>query len=176
METTKHLIHWGAHAIRMVPNDDPENAKVFTLTVSPVTSGKADDTVQQLQDQFKDLEKMASNMNLDFDENTYSITRISNRMSDRAANERKVTNLLQDSTKLALQEKGHLSQQEILEQSKIHSFTCAAHKINNMAIAMTDRSAKFLYEETISVRGIQGAKKHIYECNKLLCEQSRKEY
>ncbi|KAL3863998.1 hypothetical protein ACJMK2_005714 [Sinanodonta woodiana] len=36
--TTKHLIHWGAHAIKLLPNGDPQNPKFFTLTVSPVTS------------------------------------------------------------------------------------------------------------------------------------------
>jgi exonuclease VII large subunit len=30
-------------------------------------------------------------------------------------------------------------------ENEVHFFTCAAHKINNMALAMTDKSAKFLY-------------------------------
>ena len=49
------------------------------------------------------------------------------------------------------------------EQSSIHSFTGAAHNynINNMAIAMTSASAKFLYGETRNWRGMRGAKKHI---------------
>ena len=47
------------------------------------------------------------------------------------------------------------------EQSSIHSFTCAAHKINNMAIAMTSASANIFYGETQNLRGMRGAKKHI---------------
>jgi xanthine dehydrogenase molybdopterin-binding subunit B len=45
-----------------------------------------------------------------------------------------------------------------------------------MALAMTDKSAKFLYTTDSNGRGMIGAKKHIYECNKLLCEHGRKEY
>ena len=44
--TTKHLIHWGAHAIKLLPRDDSNNLKYFTLTISPVGSEKADDTVK----------------------------------------------------------------------------------------------------------------------------------
>jgi len=47
-----------------------------------------------------------------------------------------------------------------------------------MAVAMTTKSAAHLYtvNENQAGRGMQGVKKHIYECNKLLCENARKEY
>ena len=61
-------------------------------------------------------------------------------------------------------------------ENEVHFFTYAAHKINNMALAITDKSAKFLYTTDSNDRGMIGAKKHIYECNKLLCEHGRKEY
>lgn len=41
---------------------------------------------------------------------------------------------------------------------------------------MTEGSAKYLYCTEKSSRGMYGAKKHIYECYKLLCEHARKEY
>ncbi|XP_021350399.1 reticulocyte-binding protein 2-like [Mizuhopecten yessoensis] len=40
--TTKHLIHWGSHVVKLKPLGANES-KTFTLTVSPVASGKADD-------------------------------------------------------------------------------------------------------------------------------------
>jgi hypothetical protein len=168
--TTKHLIHWGAHAIKLLPRDDSNNPKFFTLTVSPVASGKADDTVKQLQEQLDELSEIADNINLEHDKESYSLMRISRRMSDRAANEKKVTRLIKKK-KEELNIKGD-SQYE----NEVHFFTCAAHKINNMALAMTDKSAKFLYTTDSNGRGMIGAKKHIYECNKLLCEHGRKEY
>jgi len=177
--TTKHLIHWGAHAIKMTPNNDPRNPQFFTLTVSPVISGKADDTVAQLQEQFMDLNTLSKELNLDSDEQTFSVARIHSRMSDRAANEKRVTRLLREEKQEILQTMDNWNEMTVAEkneQSSIHSFTCAAHKINNMAIAMTSASAKFLYGVTQNLRGMRGAKKHIYECNKLLCEHGRKEY
>ncbi|VDI78991.1 Hypothetical predicted protein [Mytilus galloprovincialis] len=158
--TTKNLIHWGAHAVKLLPNDDPNNPKFFTLTVSPVSSGKADDTVKQLQDQLEELSELANKLGLDNDENSFSISRIGARMSDRAANEKRVSKLIMEKK----------------DNGNLYTFTCAAHKINNMASAMTDASANVLYVIDKKMRGMHGAKKHIYECNKLLCEHARKEY
>ncbi|CAC5379937.1 unnamed protein product [Mytilus coruscus] len=145
--TTKNLIHWGAHAVKLLPNDDPNNPKFFTLTVSPVSSGKADDTVKQLQDQLEEFSGLANKLGLDNDENSFSISRIGARMSDRAA------------SKLIMEKK---------DNGNLYTFTCAAHKINNMASAITDASANALYVIDKKKRGMHGAKKHIYECNKLL--------
>ncbi|KAL5005166.1 hypothetical protein ScPMuIL_018622 [Solemya velum] len=97
-------------------------------------------------------------------------------MSDRAANEKKVTKLLINK-KRALLENSHISQAEKDERAHVYSFTCAAHKINNMALAMTSAAEKEMHaDDTSTVRSMKGATKHIYEVNKLLCEQSRKEY
>ncbi|KAL3852200.1 hypothetical protein ACJMK2_015873 [Sinanodonta woodiana] len=172
--TTKHLIHWGAHAIKLLPNDDPQNPNFFTLTVSPVTSGKADDTVKQLQEQFTELHCIADQLDLDHNDLTYSFMRINGRMSDRAANEKKVTRLIQEKKEELTADIEDASMYE----TNVYAFTCAAHKVNNMAVAMTDRSAKYLYlcDKNTNGRGMVGARKHIYECNKLLCEHSRKEY
>lgn len=177
--TTKHLIHWGAHAIKMAPNNDPTNPKFFTMTASPVLSGKADDTVDQLQEQFSELNSLAKELDLDSNELTYSVTRIESRMSDKAANEKKVTRLLRDKKENILQnteEWNEMTTEQRKDAINIYSFTCAAHKINNMAIAMTTASSNYLYGNTDNLRSMRGAKKHIYECNKLLCEHSRKEY
>ncbi|KAL3860428.1 hypothetical protein ACJMK2_010552 [Sinanodonta woodiana] len=172
--TTKHLIHWGAHAKKLLPNDDPQNPKFFTLTVSPVASGKADDTVKQLQEQFTELHNIADQLELDHNDLTYSFMRINGRMSDRAANEKKVTRLIQEKK---VEFKANIEDASVYE-TNVYAFTCAAHKVNNMAVAMTDHSAKYLYlcDTNTNGRGMIGAKKHIYECNKLLCEHSRKEY
>jgi hypothetical protein len=151
--TTKHLIHWGAHAIKLLPRDDSNNPKFFTLTVSPVASGKADDTVKQLQEQLDELSEIADNINLEHDKESYSFMRISGRMSDRAANEKKVTRLIKEK-KEELNIRGD-SQYE----NEVYFFTCAAHKINNMALAMTDKSAKFLYTTDSNGCGMIGAKK-----------------
>ena len=53
------------------------------------------------------------------------------------------------------------------EQSSIHSFTCAAHnyKINNMAIAMTSASAKFLYRHSEFERYERGQKTRMNAIN-----------
>lgn len=45
----------------------------FTLTVSPVASGKADDTVKQLQEQLDELSEIADNINLEHDKESYSL-------------------------------------------------------------------------------------------------------
>ena len=38
-----------AHAVKLLPNDDPLNPKFFTLAISPVSFWKADDTFKQVQ-------------------------------------------------------------------------------------------------------------------------------
>jgi hypothetical protein len=43
-------------------------------------------------------------------------------------------------------------------ENEVHFFTYAAHKINNMALAITDKSAKFLYTTDSNDRGMIGAK------------------
>jgi hypothetical protein len=40
---------------------------LFTLTVSPVASGKADDIVKQLQEQLDELSEIADTINLEHD-------------------------------------------------------------------------------------------------------------
>ena len=111
----------------------------------------------------------------------FSLNRIVARMSDRANNERAVTKLLQlekGKTQEETPEWQQMTDEEKDTSKKIYDFTCAAHKINNVANAMTEASAKLLYQhaETSNARGLVGAKKQIYEVNKLICQQSRKEY
>jgi DNA-binding MltR family transcriptional regulator len=116
------------------------------LTVSPVISGKADDIAAQLQEQFTDLNTLSKELNLDSDEQAFSVARIHSRMSDRAANEKKVTRLQREEKQEILQTMDNWNEMRVAEkneQSSIHSFICAAHKINNMALAMTSASAKF---------------------------------
>jgi hypothetical protein len=67
------------------------------------------------------------------------------------ANEKKVTRLIKEK-KEELNIRGD-SQYE----NEVYFFTCAAHKINNMALAMTDKSAKFLYTTDSNGCGMIGA-------------------
>jgi len=48
------------------------------------------------------------------------------------------------------------------EKLILYSFTCAAHKINNMASAMTEGSSKYLHSTEKWSRGMYGAKKNIF--------------
>lgn len=77
--------------------------------------------------------------------------RISGRMSDRAANEKKVTRLIKGKEELNIRGDSQC-------ENEVHFFTCAAHKINNMTLTMTDKSAKFLYTTDSNGRRMIGAK------------------
>ena len=160
--TTKSLIHWGTHILKLDAGD--EGSKTFTLTVSPVPSGKACDTVTQLMNVLSDTQKMAESLGLDVHDNDFSVARILSRMSDRAPNEKAVTRLLEVEKKKAG-----------TTQHTIYQWTCASHKIDNVANAMTNACTQHLSGEKPG-RKMTGAKKLIYEANKLVCSQSRKEY
>lgn len=64
--TIKQLIHWGAHALKL-DTGDVDGPQMFTLTVSPVASGKADDTIRQLE-QFSEMQDIGKELGLDFSE------------------------------------------------------------------------------------------------------------
>lgn len=59
-------------------------------------------------------------------------------MSDRAANEKKVTRLIKEKKELNIRGDSQY-------ENEVHFFTCAAHKNTNMALSMTDKSGTFLY-------------------------------
>lgn len=174
--TTKSLIHWGMHVLKL---DCGDKTKTFSLTVSPVPSGKAADTVNQLIEQMAELEQIAHDMGTDPGD-AFSLKRVVSRMSDRANNERAVTKLLLlEKEKALAQTPGwqQMSDEDKTARTKLYDFTCASHKIDNVSNAMTDASAELLYPQSDSKRkGLLGAKKQIYEVSKLICQQSRKEY
>ena len=58
---------------------------------------------------------------------------------------------------------------------KTRHWTCAAHKIDNVTNAMTNASQEFFNIES-DKRKMNGAKKLIYETNKLICQHGQKEY
>ena len=90
--TTKSLIHWGMHVLKL---DCGDKTKTFSLTVSPVPSGKAADTVNQLIEQMAELEQIAHDMGTDPGD-AFSLKRVVSRMSDRANNEWAVTKLMKE--------------------------------------------------------------------------------
>ena len=60
-----------------------EERQTFTLTVSPVASGKASDTVSQLLEEMDGLRQLADLLQIDYDEDTTTVARIGARMSER---------------------------------------------------------------------------------------------
>jgi hypothetical protein len=175
--TTKSLIHWGSHILKL--NIDGE-VQSFTLSISPVPSGKASDTVAQLQEVFEDIRDLANMMDLDFTDGDLSVGRISARMSDRAPNEKCVSNLMEKEKETVLRQAdpdtwSSMSEEERQLRTKIRRWTCASHKIDNMTNAMTDASVRHMQSHT-DQRRMCGAKKLVYEANKLLCERTKKEY
>ena len=90
--TTKSLIHWGMHVLKL---DCGDKTKTFSLTVSPVPSGKAADTVNQLIEQMAELEQIAHDMGTDPGD-AFSLKRVVSRMSDRANSEWAVTKLMKE--------------------------------------------------------------------------------
>jgi len=102
--TTKHLIHWGSHVIKLKPPGD-QGIKTFSLTVSPMISRKADDTLKQLQEQFDNMSSLADDLDRNCSKDAFSVTRINCRMSDRAANEKKVTKLIKEKRDTIFDEK-----------------------------------------------------------------------
>ena len=126
-----------------------------------------------------ELQQLAQDLQLDFDHETYSLSRISVRMSDRAATEGRVTKLLLEEKERMSEGAADwetLSEGEKQERKAVRSFTCASHKINNTASAMTTASSKHLYGDAAGGRQLTGAQKLIYEVNKLICARGRKEY
>ena len=172
--TTKSLVHWGTHILKL--NVDGVN-QTFTLGVTPVESGKASATVNALQEHFSELENIAKDLEVAHDREDFQVSRIAGRMSDRAANERAVTKkLIAEKEKLCEQSADWelLDDDEKRDRIQIREWTCASHKIDNMATSMTAALAKHLDQQ--AGRTMTGAKKVIYEVNKLICEQGRKEY
>eukprot|EP00058_Branchiostoma_floridae_P022034 XP_002607524.1 hypothetical protein BRAFLDRAFT_69955 [Branchiostoma floridae] len=112
------------------------------------------------------------------------VGQIKTHMKDRAAVETKVTRMLEDFKGDKLHETvpgWHLlSPEEQEKRKKIYGFTCAAHKIQNMAEAMSkaaQKNVKYDVEkEGKARRGMVGAKDHIYATAKLLCMETKKEY
>jgi hypothetical protein len=99
--TTKSLIHWGTHILKLSVDND---SKAFTLGVQPVPSGKACDTVADLQQHFQDLRDVADMMGVEYSESTFSTGRVGGRMSDGAANELSDSrNLMEERSKICEQ-------------------------------------------------------------------------
>jgi hypothetical protein len=173
--TTKSLIHWGAHVLKLSVN---EESRAFTLCVSPVESGKSVDTVQQLKESLSDMKELATMLNLDYADDAFDLTRITTRMSDRAPNEQCVTKLIQQEKRELLEQSAtwdRLTPDEQEEKVRVRQWTCAAHKVDNVTNAMTTASQEFLNSGG-DKRKMNGAKKLIYETNKLICQHSHKEY
>ncbi|XP_070578593.1 uncharacterized protein [Ptychodera flava] len=102
-------------------------------------------------------------------------------MSDRAATETKLTSLLIEAKTRELESKltnwHSLTNVERERMTRVYAFTCGAHKVHNTSEAMNKAAIDHLYtSDELSSRGLIGAKKHIYEADKLLCTEVRKEY
>jgi len=175
--------------IRLERNEDESlSDSTFTLAVQPATSSTSAATISNLQEHLAKLEDIASSLNIDYDQAEYQISSIGARMSDRANTETAVTKLMiQEKEKLlqGSEDWDLISDEERQQRIHIHAWTCGNHKVNNMAKAMTTASAEFVKMATgaadsdaDSFRTMFSAKQHIYiyECDKLLCQRSRKEY
>ncbi|XP_070534272.1 uncharacterized protein [Ptychodera flava] len=183
-KTTKGQLEFISHKLVLSPNnEDREKGSRTIFTLGPIAGGKADDTFIDLRDLLTEQQRLGKQMGLQNVEETYSVIIIKARLSDRAATEMKTTKLCEVKTEeleQLLQQWDDMSQEEKDEKIvKARAFTCGAHKLTNMAESMNKASAKFLYSQDdgqVECRGVYGAKRHIYETDKLLCEQSHKEY
>ena len=101
----------------------------------------------------------------------YTIGDIAGKMSDRAATEIKLTQLLVEE-KARLLADSNLPEEELEERSRVYSFTCSVHKINNTAVALTSAAEKHLAYTETDIKGTR----HIYQTDKLICVHSKKEY
>ncbi|KAK3100170.1 hypothetical protein FSP39_015705 [Pinctada imbricata] len=178
--TTKVQLHWLSHVLKLCVSGEAES-KSFTLSVNPATSSTAQETIDDLKNHLQKLEEIAKKLGITYKEDEYKISEINSRMSDRANTEKAVTRLMMEEKERELGKSAdwaQISDEERQDRIKIYAFTCGNHKINNTAEAMTKASADFLYKsgELCDGRKMRGAKQHIYECDKLLCQTSKKEY
>ncbi|XP_077981591.1 uncharacterized protein LOC144436632 [Glandiceps talaboti] len=185
-KTTKGQLEWLTHKVVLSPSGEERatgSRTVFTLGLRPIAGGTAADAAEDLQNLLCELQRLGQEMNLEHVEETYNVINFKTRMSDRAATEGKMTKLLCEMKTRELERLlptwNEMTQEEKNEKIRIHAFTCGAHKLTNMAEAMNKAAVKYLYENdeiASNNRRMIGAKKHIYECDKLLCENSKKEY
>eukprot|EP00058_Branchiostoma_floridae_P002271 XP_002587759.1 hypothetical protein BRAFLDRAFT_94663 [Branchiostoma floridae] len=163
-------------------SEEETHDRVFSLSITPVHNEIAEATVSNLTDAFNDLQEMGTALGIDG--SFAHVGQIKTHMKDRAAVETKVTRMLEDLKGDKLHETvpgWHLlSPEEQEKRKKIYGFTCAAHKIQNMAEAMSkaaQKNVKYDVEkEGKARRGMVGAKDHIYATAKLLCMETKKEY
>ncbi|XP_078586096.1 uncharacterized protein LOC144867965 [Branchiostoma floridae x Branchiostoma japonicum] len=180
--TTRGQLHWLSHKIVLSATEEETIDRVFSLSIAPVHNETAEATVTNLTETFNDLQEVGNILGIDG--SFAHVGQIKTHMKDRAAVETKVTRLLEDLKGDKLHETvpgWHLlSPEEQDKRKKIYGFTCAAHKIQNVAEAMSKAAQKNLKydveKEGKARRGMVGAKDHIYATAKLLCMETKKEY
>ena len=121
--TTESLVHWNTHILKL--DIDGENNRL-TLGVQPVPSGKACHTIEALQKHFDELREVADLMEVQYSKTTFSVSRITWRISDGAANELAVGKILmEEKRKLCKgnEDWNQLSEKEE-ERVKMCVFTC----------------------------------------------------
>ncbi|XP_078572945.1 uncharacterized protein LOC144859840 [Branchiostoma floridae x Branchiostoma japonicum] len=178
--TTRGQLHWLSHKVILRQEEGGQGDRVFSLALAPVCNETADKTVQHLIETFEEMGKVADTVGVD--SSFLNVSTIKTHMKDRAVVEQRVTSLLEDK-KGAILEAGveweNLGEEEQARRKKIYPFTCAAHKVQNTAEAMSAAAQKHLNhaeDATAGRRGMVGGKGHIYATDKLICMESKKEY
>ncbi|XP_066289132.1 uncharacterized protein [Branchiostoma lanceolatum] len=184
-KSPKAQLEWLTHKFVLSPTPaekDTGKKTTFTLSLSPVTGGSAQDGLDDLISNITRIREMAREYGIADCDNIYSIQHIAAKMSDRAATEMKHTKLLEEAKVEELKKTPgwkDKSAAERKELSKVMGLTCSMHKLHNVAEAMTKASTLYLQGETQPTSSgrqpMVGAKKHVYETDKLLCTESKKE-
>ncbi|KAI8486077.1 hypothetical protein Bbelb_361770 [Branchiostoma belcheri] len=183
-KSPKSQLEWLTHKFVLSPTPEERDTgkrTTFTLSLSPVTGGSAQDSLDDLIANITQIREMAREYGIADCENIYSIRHIAAKMSDRAATEVKHTKLLTQAKVEELKQTPDWSDKPAAEQQKLSEvmgLTCSMHKLHNVAEAMTKASTIYLQGESQSTFGrkpMVGAKKHVYETDKLLCTESKKE-